>query len=151
MGKSRAEGAWSAKDTFAIPATKLRPAGFTRSASTWGRSVASLTAPASTLPSSLANTRGIGTRARMPLALVTGGSRGIGRAIVERLARDGSDIAFVYRRDEAAAAEVAASVRGLGRRCVALRADPCAPAQGAAAPARLEAEAQPVDVFVGNA
>src|SRR5438552_2869856 len=44
MGKSRAEGAWSAKDTFAIPATKLRPAGFTRSASTCGRSVASLTA-----------------------------------------------------------------------------------------------------------
>ena len=87
----------------------------------------------------------------MKFALVTGGSRGIGRAIVERLARDGADIAFVYRRDEAAAAEVAASVRGLGRRCVALRADLGAPAEVAAALDRLEAETDRVDVFVANA
>jgi enoyl-[acyl-carrier protein] reductase III len=85
----------------------------------------------------------------MPLALVTGGSRGIGRAIVERLARDGADVAFVYRRDEAAAADVARHVEALGRRCIALRADLGDPAAVAATLARLDAET--VDVFVANA
>jgi NAD(P)-dependent dehydrogenase (short-subunit alcohol dehydrogenase family) len=85
----------------------------------------------------------------MPLALVTGGSRGIGRAIVERLARDGADIAFVYRRDEAAAADVVRRVEALGRRCIALRADLGDPGAVAAALARLDAET--VDVFVANA
>ena len=85
----------------------------------------------------------------MPLALVTGGSRGIGRAIVERLARDGADIAFVYRRDEAAANDVVRAVETLGRRCVALRADLGDPGAVAAALARLDAET--VDVFVANA
>jgi enoyl-[acyl-carrier protein] reductase III len=85
------------------------------------------------------------------LAFVTGGSRGIGRAIVERLARDGADIAFLYRRDEAAAAEVEARVRALGRRCLPLRADLGVPSEVAAALDRLEAETEPVDVLVANA
>jgi len=85
----------------------------------------------------------------MPLALVTGGSRGIGRAIVERLAQDGADIAFVYRRDAAAAALVEAKVRALGRRCLALRADLGEAAEVAAALDQLGDE--PVDVFVANA
>src|SRR5690242_17597456 len=85
----------------------------------------------------------------MPFALVTGGSRGIGRAIVERLARDGADVAFVYRRDEAAAEAVVSAVRALGRRCVALKADLGEPAQVAAALDRL-GEA-PVDIVVANA
>jgi NAD(P)-dependent dehydrogenase (short-subunit alcohol dehydrogenase family) len=46
----------------------------------------------------------------MALALVTGGSRGIGRAIVLRLAQDGHDVAFVYRRSAVAAAEEEAQV-----------------------------------------
>src|SRR5213593_3886655 len=85
------------------------------------------------------------------LALVTGGSRGIGRAIVERLARDGADVAFIYRRDAAAAAEVEANVRALGRRCLALQADLGEPAALAAALDRLEAETDHVDVLVANA
>jgi len=81
--------------------------------------------------------------------MVTGGSRGIGRAIVERLARDGADVAFVYRRDDAAAADVAAAVDRLGRRATPLKADLADPAEVAAALDRLGDE--PVDVFVANA
>jgi 3-oxoacyl-[acyl-carrier protein] reductase len=56
-------------------------------------------------------------------ALVTGGSRGIGRAIVERLARDGASVVFSYERDENAAAEVVAAVRAGGGRAFAVQAD----------------------------
>ena len=85
----------------------------------------------------------------MPLALVTGGSRGIGRAIVERLACDGTDVAFIYRRDAKAAAEVEAAVRARGRSCTALLADLGEPAEVAAALDRLGDT--PVDFFVANA
>ena len=57
------------------------------------------------------------------VALVTGGSRGIGAEIVRRLAAEGADLGFTYRSARADAEAVAAQVRGLGRRAVVVRAD----------------------------
>jgi NAD(P)-dependent dehydrogenase (short-subunit alcohol dehydrogenase family) len=50
------------------------------------------------------------------VALVTGGGRGIGRAIALGLAADGADVAVNYRRDETAALETVAAIEALGRR-----------------------------------
>src|SRR5262245_31572419 len=53
------------------------------------------------------------------VALVTGGGRGIGRAIALGLAADGADVAINYRRDEAAAHDTVAEIEKLGRRAAA--------------------------------
>ncbi|MBN1967272.1 MAG: enoyl-[acyl-carrier-protein] reductase FabL [Anaerolineae bacterium] len=57
------------------------------------------------------------------VALVTGGGRGIGKAIVLRLARDGADVAINFFRNRAQAEEVAAEVEALGRRAFIVRAN----------------------------
>jgi 3-oxoacyl-[acyl-carrier protein] reductase len=57
------------------------------------------------------------------VALVTGGSRGIGRAISLRLARDGVAVAVNYRANEAAAQAVVEEIRQLGSRAVAIAGD----------------------------
>jgi enoyl-[acyl-carrier protein] reductase III len=54
------------------------------------------------------------------VALVTGASRGIGRGIALRLARDGADCAVTYRRNAEAARETAAAIERIGRRVLAL-------------------------------
>jgi NAD(P)-dependent dehydrogenase (short-subunit alcohol dehydrogenase family) len=56
------------------------------------------------------------------VALVTGGSRGIGKAIALELARAGADVAVNYRRDEGAAAETVAEIMALGRKARAYSA-----------------------------
>jgi 3-oxoacyl-[acyl-carrier protein] reductase len=84
-------------------------------------------------------------------ALVTGGSRGIGRAIVTRLATQGADVAFTYRGNAAAAAETTATVEGLGRRALAIQGDARAPETAdSVVKAVLEAFGK-VDILVNNA
>ena len=56
-------------------------------------------------------------------ALVTGGTRGIGRAIVQQLAAAGADVAFTYRSSTDAANALVAELEGQGRRALALRGD----------------------------
>ncbi|GIW41730.1 MAG: 3-ketoacyl-ACP reductase [Candidatus Binatia bacterium] len=56
-------------------------------------------------------------------ALVTGGSRGIGRGIALELAREGANVAVHYRRDEQAARATVAEIESLGSRALAVRAD----------------------------
>jgi len=55
--------------------------------------------------------------------LVTGGSRGIGKAIAIRLAEFGADVAITYARSADAAEEVKKEIEGLGRKCKSIQAD----------------------------
>ena len=84
-------------------------------------------------------------------AVVTGGSRGIGRAIVLRLAEQGADVAFSYRGNEAAAKDTAAAVESKGRRAPAIQADVSQPESAEAlVKAALDAFGK-VDILVNNA
>jgi 3-oxoacyl-[acyl-carrier protein] reductase len=57
------------------------------------------------------------------IAIVTGGSRGIGAAVALELARQGCDVALTYRGRVDAATSVAREIEGMGRRALALQAD----------------------------
>ena len=57
------------------------------------------------------------------VALVTGGGRGIGRAISLALASDGADVAVNYRRDRESADETVAAIEAAGRKGLAVQAD----------------------------
>jgi 3-oxoacyl-[acyl-carrier protein] reductase len=57
------------------------------------------------------------------VALVTGGSRGIGAGIVKRLAREKADVAFTYLKEKAAADAVVKEVSADGSRAIAIPAD----------------------------
>jgi enoyl-[acyl-carrier protein] reductase III len=85
------------------------------------------------------------------VALVTGSSRGIGRAIAVRLAQEGADVVVNYRRQTAAAEATAAAITALGRRALVVQAD----IGVAPAVRRLFAHVRKVfgrlDIFVANA
>ena len=85
--------------------------------------------------------------------LITGGSRGIGAATALHCARDGWAVAVTCARDEAAANEVAARVRALGRRALVLRADVADEAAVRSMFERLRggAELAPLGALVNNA
>ena len=84
-------------------------------------------------------------------ALITGGSRGIGRAIALRLAGQGADVAFSYRGNEEAAKGTVADLEALGRRAVAIQGDVRDPESAdAVVKAAIEAFGK-IDILVNNA
>jgi 3-oxoacyl-[acyl-carrier protein] reductase len=84
-------------------------------------------------------------------ALVTGGSRGLGRAIALRLARAGAAVGVNYRAQAGAAEAVAGEIRAQGGRAVAVRADVADPAQVRQMVGRVASALGAVDVLVNNA
>jgi NAD(P)-dependent dehydrogenase (short-subunit alcohol dehydrogenase family) len=85
------------------------------------------------------------------IALVTGGSRGIGAAVARACARAGYDVAVNYARDAAAAEAVAGEVRALGRRAIAVAADVAQEAEVLALFAAVDAQLGPLTALVNNA
>jgi 3-oxoacyl-[acyl-carrier protein] reductase len=85
------------------------------------------------------------------VALVTGGSRGIGSAVARVLAEAGADVAVNYREGAREAEQVAAAIRAAGRRAFAVGADVSDGVAVAGMLRTVEATLGPVDVLVNNA
>src|SRR6202047_5279784 len=85
------------------------------------------------------------------VALVTGGSRGIGAAIAKRLAADGADVAITYTKGADAAALVVKEIERAGRRAIAIQADAADVNAVKAAVEKTFATFGRLDVLVNNA
>lgn len=85
------------------------------------------------------------------IALVTGGSRGIGRAIVKTLAAEGAKVAFVYRGSKEAADSLAQEVAQTGGTARAYQCDVADPAAAQACAEQVEKDWGKVDVLVNSA
>lgn len=85
------------------------------------------------------------------VALVTGGSRGIGRAIVLALAQRGADVAINFAGNVAAAEQVAAEVQQLGRKAILVQGDVADTEACAAMVDKVVSELGRIDILVNNA
>ena len=86
------------------------------------------------------------------VALVTGGSRGLGRAIALAFARQGADVAVNYRGNQAAADETVADIGGAGRRAEAIQGDTSGGREACEAIVKAALDAfGKVDILVNNA
>src|SRR5262249_53347922 len=84
-------------------------------------------------------------------ALVTGGSRGIGAAIVRRLAKEGADVAFTYVKKPEAAAETVKAAQEHGVKSLAIAADSADAKAVVAAVEQAASELRGLDILVNNA
>lgn len=85
------------------------------------------------------------------VALVTGGSRGIGAAIAKRLASDGASVAITYAKDSKAAAEVVKAIEQKGGKAIAIQADAADREAVKGAVEKTVASLGKLDVLVNNA
>jgi len=85
------------------------------------------------------------------VALVTGGSRGIGAAIAFALAKVGAEVAVNYRERADAAKAVCGEITGIGRKAIAVRADVSVSAEVKRMVAEIERQLGGIDILVNNA
>src|SRR6202521_103484 len=85
------------------------------------------------------------------VALVTGGSRGIGKGIVRRLASDGAAVAFTYSSSEEKAKRLASEIEAAGGNVLAIKADSASAEDVRAAVDQVTKELGELDIFVNNA
>jgi 3-oxoacyl-[acyl-carrier protein] reductase len=85
------------------------------------------------------------------VALITGGSTGIGRAVALAFAREGADVAVASRGHQSEAESLAREIEALGRRCLPLRADVTCEADVRAMVEAVREQFGRIDVFVNNA
>ena len=90
-------------------------------------------------------------RLKDQVALVTGGSRGIGRAIVKAFAAEGARVAFVYRGSREAAEGLAREVSGAGGAALAIQGDVTSAADAERCVGQVTKEWGRVDILVNNA
>ena len=84
-------------------------------------------------------------------ALITGASQGLGRAIAQRLAAAGMDIALHYKDSAEKAQQTAQQIKQLSRRSLAVQADLCQPEQVETMLEKIRSELGPIDILINNA